>query len=160
MGEAAVVGELSGGDSDVDFTPAPIDVNVDGLKDFRAWLGRELDANLRPGAEGIVNDHSMGVRFGWRNAGRQVAIARQRYADSLEASTANLVQYVNASEVLIDAIRQVVTNYRASDLSAADSSQILTEVLGGVFAGRTSPAVDQASEDRREQHRMQPDALP
>jgi hypothetical protein len=160
MGEAAGVGELSGDDVDANFSPAPIDVNVDGLKDFRAWLGRELDANLRPGAHGILNDHLMGVRFGWRNAGTHVAAARQRYADSLEASTANLVQYVNASEVLIDAILQVVTNYRASDLSATDSSKILTDILGGVFAGRNSPDVDRSSEDRREQHRMKPDVSP
>jgi hypothetical protein len=151
------MGDRTGDEGGADLTTAPIRVDVDGLADFRTWLGRELDANLRPGADAILNDHTMGVRFGQRNAGPQLRAARETYAASLTASMTNLGEYVNASEVLIDAIRQAVANYRSADLSAADSSRILSDILAGVFAQRDTGAIDQASETRREQHRMQPD---
>jgi hypothetical protein len=112
-------------DDGLRFTPmtlAPIDVDVDGLKDFRSFLIRELDTNLKPGAQGITNDHGMGAQFGIDNAGAQVQAARKRYAETLQISLNNLAQYVSTAEILIEAIQTVATKYTDADLSAQAAS--------------------------------------
>lgn len=107
----------------------PIEVDIDGLQDFRSFLGRELDANLRPGAQGVALDHLMGPGFGRDIVGVPVADARQRYLEALKASTANLAQYVETAEVLIEAIRQVTSQYQAADLRSEEVSHALQEKI-------------------------------
>jgi hypothetical protein len=131
-------------------TLTAVDVDIDGLLDFRTFLGRELDANLRPGVAGIANDHSLGVRFGADNVGFQVNAAKQRYFDSLVASTANLAAYIEAAEIIIEAIRRVIAAYGDADLSAEATSQRLNRELNQAFiAVRT--AHEQAAQHLQEQ---------
>jgi hypothetical protein len=114
-----------------------IDVDLHGLDDFRALLARELDANLRPTADGIAADHRQGVGFGARNVGGGVQLARRRYHESLVTSTANLAAYIDASEILIEAIRRIIANYREVDLaSAAGSAAVTRELTAAIVAAR------------------------
>lgn len=137
----------------------PIEVDVDGLKDFRAFLVRELDTNLRPAAHGIANDHSMGVHFGGLNHGLRVRAARERYRASLEASTSNLAEYIRVAEVLITAIHEVSTTYENTDLSSAASTSKINAALADAFTSVTSAPVAeqraQTQETQRELHRAQ-----
>jgi hypothetical protein len=133
---------------------APIEVDIDGLQDFRAFLGRELDANLRPGAQHVAFDHLMGPGFGRDVVGVPVADARQRYLQALEASTANLAQYVETAEILIEAIRQVTARYEAADLRSEQVSRALHLKIQQIADARRITAL---SETRREYHRGQPD---
>jgi hypothetical protein len=117
-------------------TLTPIDVDVDGLTDFRAFLIRELDTNLKPAADSICSDHGMGAHFGVGNAGTQVQAARKRYAEALEASTKNLATYVSTAEIMIEAIQKVATNYADADLSVAvQSDKVGQELFLALKAG-------------------------
>jgi hypothetical protein len=151
--------EADDGDA-AQFTPmhlTPIDVNVEGLKDFREFLVRELDTNLKPGAQGIDNDHSMGVHFGALNQGVQVRAARDRYEASLRASTGNLAEYVMVAEVLIAAIHVATTKYADADLSAAASVDKIKAALTEAFNTATNERADvikRADETQRELYRM------
>ncbi len=132
-----------------------LEVNLDGLGDLRQLLRRELDLNLRPGVERITRDHTLGVGFGARNAGAQVQTARERYHDSLVISTANLTAYVQASQVLIDAIHQVTTTYRASDLTSADMLRLFERSITAVqTADLNASRADLAKDTARESARL------
>jgi hypothetical protein len=96
-----------------------VEVDVDGLDDFRTLLSRELDANLRPGADGVQHDYALGVGFGARNPGDGVQAAAGKYRDCLQGSMANLAAYIDAAEILVDAIGRVSTKYRDTDAASA-----------------------------------------
>jgi hypothetical protein len=142
-----------------------IDVDVDGLKDFRSFLVRELDANLKPGAQGISNDHGGGAHFGIGNAGVQVQAARKRYADALQASIDNLTQYVAAAEIFIEAIQTVTAKYTEADLSSASKSQAVSKDLfdaleQGVQDRSLAIQTTADQETRRELNRMRAGTTP
>jgi hypothetical protein len=136
------------------FTATAIQVNVDDLSDFQTFLGRELRMNLQPGSDEVLNDHCMGVRFGGRNAGYNVGVATKTYFDVLTASTRNLQEYVNTSQMLVEVIGSVAGSYRASDLTAAGSTRHLDDAISAAFKARSDlRANDQTSETRREAYR-------
>ena len=129
--------ELAGRLPSTELRLSHVDVDLNGLDDFRTFIARELDANLRPAVDGIAADHRRGVGFGERNVGGNVQAARRRYYESLATSTANLVAYVEASEILIAAIKRITTNYRDSDLtSAAGSAAVNRELTTAIVAAR------------------------
>jgi hypothetical protein len=66
-----------------------VDVDLNGLTDFRSLLQRELHINLRPVADGIIANHGVGVMFGDRTPGQGMYAARERYREALVASTQN-----------------------------------------------------------------------
>lgn len=155
---------MRGADDGEELPPADLDlahvvVNVDSLDDFRALLGRELDANLRPGAESVNRDHALGVGFGARNAGARVQVARQLYHASLATSMANLAAYVTAAETMIDAIRRVSQSYREADAGAARANEELAAAFRAAqqtHVATVARARDQ--ETRWELHRQQPES--
>jgi hypothetical protein len=143
----------------------PIEVDVDGLKDFRTFLVRELDTNLKPGAQGISSDHSMGAHFGAGNAGARVRAAREHYANSLQASTVNLAEYIKTAEVLIDAIHRVAAKYADADLSSAATASKVDQELAAAFTTVTLERSEAARRERehetqREQNRLRAGANP
>jgi len=132
-----------------------VEVDVDGLTDFRSLLGRELDTNLKPGVQGITHDHSMGVGFGLRNVGNQVQAARRTYHESLRTSTANLAEYVETAEILIDAIHRVATKYGETDLSsAANSARVTAELAAAFNDAQAAKIVERERETLRELNRL------
>ena len=140
-------------------TLTPIDVDVDGLTDFRAFLIRELDTNLKPAADSICSDHGMGAHFGVGNAGTQVQAARKRYAEALEASTKNLATYVSTAEIMIEAIQKVATMYANVDLSAATTysgvgKDLFDALAAGVQDRLDAIQLERDQETRRELNRM------
>ena len=136
-----------------------IDVDVSGLNDFRGFLVRELDTNLKPGSQGIANDHGLGVQFGVRNVGVHVQVARQRYHESLQNATSNLTAYVETAEIIIDALHRVAAKYTAADLSSAGSAARIDTALSAAATDAITArnAADQHANDletQRERHRM------
>ncbi len=113
-----------------------VDVDLDGLAEFTALLGRERAVNLMPSAHNIGQDHSDGVRFGYRNPGDRVQSVRTRYQESMSAAAENLSSYIEAAGVLIEAMKQVEAQYRHVDaLSVANSlainasfTQVITDI--------------------------------
>jgi hypothetical protein len=110
-----------------------IQVNVDGLASFRAMLNRELQQNLRPGAQRIIGTQEAGPGFGRATASLAVQDAHGLYADALSTSTGNLATYVQIAQALIDVIHDVIQNYSESDLTA--------DILNKAIAARMSAGV-------------------
>ena len=128
------------------FVTTSLQVNIDGLNDFRALVGLEVDTNLEPGSDDVINDHVMGVRFGSRNPGHHMGTATKDYHDALDVSTKNLLAYVRTANLLTRTINIVMDQYQSVDLTAAGSSISLNKALDG--------AVQEAvSEGHRETYR-------
>jgi len=116
---------------------SPVEVDLGGLDDFRAFVSRELDRNLRPAAHGVTADHGRGVGFGDQNIGAAIQAARAHYYETLATATANMTAYVESAEVLIEAIRRVSRNYRDADLSsAAGSVAVSRELTAAMISAR------------------------
>jgi hypothetical protein len=128
------------------FTTTSLQVNIDGLNDFRTFLGLEVDANLQPGSRDVINDHTMGVRFGSRNPGHNVGVATNSYHGALDTSTKNLLEYVRTANLLTRAIYIVMDQYRSADLTAGGTSMALSTAMGGAV-------VEAKSETDRETYR-------
>jgi hypothetical protein len=134
-----------------DLNLVPVDVHIDGLDDFRAFLGRELDANLRPGVTTILADHILGVQFGVNIAGTGIQSARSRYHESLQAAATNLSTYVQVAEVLVETLHRVVDKYRESDLSsAAIFTELATTTDEMKNESEGTLSIDSDAEARRE----------
>jgi hypothetical protein len=142
------VGVVGQGD-EVAFTTTSIQVDIDGLSDFRSFLSSEVDANLRPGSDDVIYDHVMGVRFGHHNPGYNVGEATTSYRGALINSTHNLDEYVKTARTLTQLIRIVEEKYRAADLTAAGSGKDLTTALTGAMDAMKVPD----SETDRETYR-------
>jgi hypothetical protein len=106
-----------------------VEVDLHGLDDFRSLVARELDSNLRPAVEGVCVEHRQGVGFGARIAAGEVQVARLRYHTCLASAMANMAAYVEASEVLISALRTISRNYSDADLASAAGSAAVTREL-------------------------------
>jgi hypothetical protein len=114
---------------------SPVEVDLAGLDDFRTFVSRELDANLRPSTDTIAVYHRRGVAFGDRHAGSSVRTARYRYQESLATAAANMAAYLQTAEVLITAIRKIARDYRDADLaSAAGSAAVNGELSTAMIA--------------------------
>jgi hypothetical protein len=129
---------------------SPVEVDLAGLDDFRAFVSRELDANLRPSADTIAVDHRRGVVFGDRHQGASVRTARYRYEESLATAAANLTAYLETAEILIAAMHRIGRNYRDADLSSAAGSAAVNRELttAMVAASRARLAALAAARDR------------
>jgi hypothetical protein len=131
------------------FAVTSIDVNIDGLSDFKGFLSRELNLNLAPGSDEVLNDHTIGVRFGARNPGFNVHAATTSYFRTLTVSATNLQEYVHSARDVIDLIEAVMKRYRLSDLTAAGSTSLLDSALKDTNA----PISASSTETDRETYR-------
>jgi hypothetical protein len=96
-----------------------IRVESDGLTEFSGKVRQDSARTIEPGYSDARIYLEAGVRFGAANAGGGVHAAKQRYADSLRASTANIVEYMYAAQVLADAATSVAEMVNRTDLDAA-----------------------------------------
>lgn len=121
--------------SPADLPLVPLEVDLAGLNDFRGFVSREIDANLRPCSDTIAADHRRGVGFGDRIRRGDIEVARQRYKETLAMSTANMAAYIETAEQLIDTIRRVMRDYSDADLaSAAGSTAVNRELTAAMEA--------------------------
>jgi hypothetical protein len=116
-------------DGENTFTTTSIEVNVDGLGDFGTFVRRELDMNLKPGSDDVIYEHTLGVRFGFANAGHNLRQATQTYHGALVSSTNNLFEYVRTARLITQLINEVAHTYRTVNLTAAGSNHDLDQAL-------------------------------
>lgn len=142
------MGVVGQGD-EVAFTTTSIQVDIDGLSDFRTFLTSEVDTNLRPGSDDVIYDHVMGVRFGHKNPGYNMGQATKSYHSALDNSINNLDEYVKTGRTLTQLIRIVAGSYRAADLTSAGSGHDLNTALSSAMEIMKTPD----SETDRETYR-------
>ena len=121
------------------FTLTGIQVDVDGLAAFRTMLHLELEKNLRPGAQRIINDQMAGYGFGVNSESAAVNYAQGLYVDALSASTNNLRMYMRIAQVLVDAINEIIDRYTESDLSGEDLLNMVSARLKAANAAALAP---------------------
>ena len=76
-----------------------IRVETDGLNKFSTQVQDDTSRTLGPGYSDARVCLGTGVRFGVNNASGSVHAAKARYAASVEASTANVEEYMAAARV-------------------------------------------------------------
>jgi hypothetical protein len=123
-----------------------IRVDLRELADFGTLLRGETDQNLRPHAHEIIDTYLAGVQFGQRSASGEMFATRQTYAGCLDRSVANLRSYVQASAILIDAVKTICEEYERSDRGGAATMDIQTQVAQAEAA--LSDASDRADAAR------------
>ena len=102
-------------------------VETDGLNKFSSQVQNDTAETLESGYSRASVDLSSGVEFGASSASGGVHAAKERYAQSLTASTNNVVAYMEAARVLAAAAGKVAAALDATDGRAA---QRASEVRG------------------------------
>jgi hypothetical protein len=116
------------------FESGMVDVDIQGLDDFRDLLRSELDANFKPVTERVIMEHRAGVTFGARNASGEMQAVRLTYAHCLGRAMQNLAAYVEASEILIAAAARIAGSYRRTDELAAANIRTIESALKSAVA--------------------------
>ncbi|WP_250003048.1 hypothetical protein [Actinoplanes sp. M2I2] len=106
-----------------------IRVDTDGLNTFSEAVRDDTSRTLGSGYADARVTLGTGVRFGVNNASGSVHAAKARYAASVEASTANVEEYLAAARVLADAATKVAAALDASDNRSAERTDWVTGAL-------------------------------
>ncbi|WP_433370317.1 hypothetical protein ACQPZX_45305 [Actinoplanes sp. CA-142083] len=94
-------------------------VETDGLTKFSNQVQNDTTETLGSGYSRASVDLSSGVEFGANSASGGVHAAKERYTQSLKASTDNVVAYMEAAQVLAAAAGKVAAALDATDGRAA-----------------------------------------
>ena len=122
-----------------------VQADIGGLVDFRSFIGRELDLNLRPIVPVISEDHRHGAAWAGHVPSQAVFDARMRYYQAQQASLSNLARYLTAAEVLIETIHRIITVYREHELDLTGVMHVFSQVIADRDAAQ--------AETHREAHR-------
>ena len=124
--------------------PDEIRVETDGLNKFSDKVQGDVARTIEPGYSDAKVSLASGVRFGANSHSGGVLAAKERYAESLHASTANIVEYMAAARVLADAAAKVAASFDASDSRSADH---VAEVKSALQAALTEARQRRATAD-------------
>lgn len=104
-------------------------VETDGLNKFSNQVQDDTSRTLESGYSRASVDLSTGVTFGADSASGGVHAAKERYVQSLQASTANVVEYMEAAKILAAAASKVAVAFDASDSRSADQTAEVNAAL-------------------------------
>ncbi|WP_143234383.1 hypothetical protein [Paractinoplanes atraurantiacus] len=130
MRDDVTTGEAAVGDG--------IRVESDGMTAFSGKVHDDTSRTIEPGYSDARVYLDSGVRFGATNAGGGVHAAKQRYADSLRASSENIVEYMYAARVLADAATSVAAMFDRTDLTAQERVDYVNGALHAAAVSVTS----------------------
>ncbi|MEU4237989.1 hypothetical protein [Actinoplanes sp. NPDC026619] len=117
-------------------------VETDGLNKFSDQVQSDTTGTLGSGYSRASVDLSAGVAFGASNASGAVHAAKERYRESLRASTENVVAYLDAAHVLAAAAAKVAKAMDDTDGGAAQRASEIYNLL--------ATAVDESKQRRAE----------
>jgi hypothetical protein len=125
-----------------------IKVETGELNNFANHVRHQAGDVLQPAVNRASLSMASGVPFGATNASGAVHAAKQRYAQSLSVSMANLEQFVQAAKIMADAAEKVAADFDAVDSRSADAVSRVNSLLAS--AAKEAEAARIASE--RAQH--------
>ncbi|GID96503.1 hypothetical protein ACFQFC_27830 [Amorphoplanes digitatis] len=105
-----------------------INVETGGLNKFATDVRADTDYVTEP-AVGRAKLPLDSVPFGAQNASGGVHAAKERYAKSLSASTANLGNFLTAARLLAAAAEKVAADFDAVDAGSADGTKRVEHAL-------------------------------
>jgi hypothetical protein len=97
-----------------------INVETGGLVEFARGV-RSGTGELADAAAKRSSAMQAGVTFGQQNASGAVHVAKERYAQALAISLANLEQFVRAAKIMADAAEKIAAQFDAVDARSADA---------------------------------------
>ncbi len=95
------------------FTQLTVDIGA--MEDFVALLQAEIDQNLAPYSQEIIEDHWYGQPIARRSASVPEQAFRYGYVDAVDTSIQGLRSYLHATKVLLRAVELVADRYRYAD---------------------------------------------
>ena len=104
-------------------------VETDGLHNFSNQVQNDTAVTLESGYNRASVDLQAGVTFGYASASGGVHAAKERYTQSLQASTQNIVEYMEAARILADAAAKVAQAFTASDTRSGDRTKEVHDAL-------------------------------
>ncbi|AGZ46001.1 hypothetical protein [Actinoplanes friuliensis] len=105
-----------------------INVETGGLNKFATDVRADTD-NVTEPAVGRAKMPLDSVPFGESNVSGGVHAAKQRYAQSLSASTSNLTNYLSAARLLAAAAEKVAADFDAVDAKSAEGTKLVEHAL-------------------------------
>ena len=120
------MGDIRGIGAPVAETPSRIDVRVESLGDFAAFVSRELESSLEPATRGIRDVQPAGQHWGATVVSRLVNGTLVRYLAAHAEAVRNMGRYLTAGAVMTNVIDQLMRTYRTSEeMAALTSEQVL-----------------------------------
>lgn len=98
-----------------------IEVEVDGLGEFRTVLDLEMQGNVSPMSTEVGTRFRPGAAFGRDSDGGGVLGARRRYYHNLRDSTTLLAVYTETARLLARAINRLRQQYEEADLASSEA---------------------------------------
>jgi hypothetical protein len=121
--------------------PDGVQIDTDGVGDVGRGLRAAADSGFAANADRGASLHRHGVEFGARiTPSSEVTAAKQRYAQALANTEANLRAYHVAAGVLADAAEEIVRLFASSDLSSAQAQRKVQDLIDGAV-GAANEAV-------------------
>src|SRR6185437_12040838 len=119
---------------------------IDGLHTFAGAVDTEVEKNFQPHTVPLIDSYAAGVPFGAASPSGDVHAAKLKYHDCLTGVTNQLTAYVNASKILVDAVRLVAKNYADSDaLSEAQAKEVQAAFGDAIKSAQAEQAKAQAA---------------
>jgi hypothetical protein len=107
-----------------------ISVHIDGLRSFAGAIEDEVEANFRPHTTRLFSTYAGGVPFGADNPSGEVHAAKVKYHECLTSASDTMTAYINASKILVTAIREAAARYSDADALAHANAQEVEQILG------------------------------
>jgi hypothetical protein len=117
-------------------------VDIDGLHNFAGAVDAEVEGNFQPHTAPLLDSYAKGVPFGTASPSGEVHAAKQKYYDCLTGATEQLTAYVNASKILVEAVRQVAKNYGDADAFSEAQTKDVERALGGAMQAAAAVQVE------------------
>jgi hypothetical protein len=124
--------------------PDGVQIDAGKVGDVGRGLRHEADAGFAATAQRGTSLHGHGVEFGARlTPSGVVTEAKNRYAQALAHTEANLRAYQVAAGVLADAAEEISRLFAASDLSAEEAQRKVQDLIDNAVRAADAAVGDQ-----------------
>ena len=110
-----------------------VQIQTDQVGDFGKGLRKDADGTFAAAAGRSADLHRQGVGLGNQINAGPIMQVKQKYADALAATDANLRVYPVAAGILADVAEEVARRFAHADLNAAVTQQEIQTMLNGAI---------------------------
>ena len=111
-----------------------VQIQTDQVGDFGHRLRTDADGGFAAAAGRGAHLHQQGVGLGSQINSGPIMEVKQRYAEALAATDANLRVYPVAAGILADVAEEVARRFAHADLTSAVTQQQIQTMLSGAIA--------------------------
>lgn len=111
----------------------PLRMDAPRLGDAANAAENATTGQFRPDVKLLYEQYRVGTPFGKAHQGSAMMAARTAHHECLLATSAVLSEYVGASSLLVAAVREVLANYSAADMSSDANNQAVSNILANAI---------------------------